>query len=40
VDAAHHLQIIHHPRRQFWAITQAPTPPLNLWPEILGNYSL
>ena len=34
------ITLIHHPRRQFWAVTQAPAPPLNLWPEILGNYSL
>jgi hypothetical protein len=34
------ITLIHHPHRQFWAVTQAPTPPLNTWPEILGNYSL
>jgi hypothetical protein len=34
------ITLIHHPLRQFWAVTQAPTPPLNTWPEILGNYSL
>ena len=34
------ITLIHHPRRQFWAVTQAPSPPLNIWPEILGNYSL
>ena len=34
------ITLIHHPLRQFWAVTQAPAPPLNTWPEILGNYSL
>jgi hypothetical protein len=34
------ITLIHHPLRQFWAVTQPPTPPLNIWPEILGNYSL
>ena len=34
------ITLIHHPLRQFWAITQPPSPPLNNWPEILGNYSL
>jgi hypothetical protein len=34
------ITLIHHPRRQFWAVTQDPAPPLNIWPEILGNYSL
>ena len=34
------ITLIHHPRRQFWAVTQTPSPPLNTWPEILGNYSL
>jgi hypothetical protein len=34
------ITLIHHPLRQFWAVTQAPTPPLNSWPDILGNYSL
>jgi hypothetical protein len=34
------ITLIHHPSRQFWAVTQPPTPPLNIWPEILGNYSL
>lgn len=31
---------IHHPLRQFWAVTQPPSPPRNNWPEILGKYSL
>ncbi len=31
---------IHHPLRQFWAVTQPPSPPLNIWPEILGKYTL
>ena len=34
------ITLIHHPLRQFWALTQPPSPPLNIWPEILGNYSL
>jgi hypothetical protein len=34
------VTLIHHPLRQFWAVTQPPSPPLNNWPEILGNYSL
>jgi hypothetical protein len=34
------VTLIHHPLRQFWAITQPPSPPLNNWPEILGKYSL
>ena len=34
------VALIHHPLRQFWAVTQPPSPPLNTWPEILGNYSL
>jgi len=34
------LTLIHHPRRQFWAVTQPPVPPQNIWPEILGNYAL
>jgi len=34
------ITLIHHPLRQFWAVIQPPSPPLNIWPEILGNYSL
>ncbi|MGP8198772.1 MAG: hypothetical protein ACLQU4_04645 [Limisphaerales bacterium] len=34
------VTLIHHPLRQFWAVTQPPLPPQNNWPEILGNYSL
>ena len=34
------VTLIHHPFRQFWVVTEPPTPPLNVWPEILGNYSL
>jgi hypothetical protein len=34
------ITLIHHPRRQFWSVTQAPATPLNTWAEILGNYSL
>ena len=34
------ITLIHHPLRQFWAVTQPPFPPQNTWPEILGNYSL
>ena len=34
------ITLIHHPLRQFWAVTQPPRPPQNNWPEILGNYSL
>jgi hypothetical protein len=34
------ITLIHHPLRQFWAVTQPPVPPLNIWPEILGKYSL
>jgi hypothetical protein len=34
------ITLIHHPLRQFWAVTQPPAPPLNIWPEILGKYSL
>jgi hypothetical protein len=34
------ITLIHHPLRQFWAVSQPPAPPGNLWPEILGKYSL
>ena len=34
------VTLIHHPARQFWAVSEPPKPPLNTWPEILGNYSL
>lgn len=34
------ITLIHHPLRHFWAVTQPPSPPLNIWPEILGKYSL
>lgn len=34
------ITLIHHPLRQFWVVTQPPSPPLNNWPEILGKYSL
>jgi len=34
------ITLIHHPLRQFWAVTEPPSPPLNNWPEILGKYSL
>ena len=34
------ITLIHHPFRQFWAITEPPRPPLNNWPEILAKYSL
>jgi hypothetical protein len=34
------ITLIPHPQRQFWAVTKAPSPPLNTWTEILGNYSL
>ena len=34
------VTIIHHPHRQFWVVTQAPSAPLNNWPEILGKFSL
>jgi len=34
------VAIIHHPHRQFWIVTQAPSAPLNNWPEILGKFSL
>lgn len=34
------ISLIHHPLRHFWAVTQPPAPPLNIWPEILGEYSL
>jgi hypothetical protein len=34
------VTIIHHPFRQFWILTQAPSAPLNHWPEILGKFSL
>ncbi len=34
------ITLIHHPLRQFWAVTQPPSPPLDNWPEILGKYSL
>jgi hypothetical protein len=34
------ITLIHHPLRQFWAVTQPPSPPLHNWPEILGKYSL
>jgi len=32
--------IIHHPGRQFWVVTEPPSPPENRWPEVLGRYSL
>ncbi|MFM7103841.1 MAG: hypothetical protein ACKO3N_22075 [Verrucomicrobiota bacterium] len=32
--------IIHHPRRQFWVVTEPPSPPQNPWPEVLARYSL
>ncbi|MFM7102000.1 MAG: hypothetical protein ACKO3N_12605 [Verrucomicrobiota bacterium] len=31
---------IHHPGRQFWVVTEPPSPPENRWPEVLGKYSL
>ena len=34
------ITLIHHPLRQFWAVSESPRPPLNIWPEILGKYSL
>ena len=34
------ITLIHHPLRQFWAVSHPPGPPLNIWPEILGNYTL
>ena len=34
------ITLIHHPLRQFWAVTQPPSPPLNICPEFLGKYSL
>jgi hypothetical protein len=34
------ITLIHHPLRQFWAVAQPPKPPFNVWPEILGKYSL
>lgn len=34
------VTIIHHPLRQFWIVSQPPSPPLNSWPEILGKFSL
>ncbi len=34
------ITLIHHPLRQFWVVTQPPSPPLNNWPESLGKYSL
>jgi hypothetical protein len=34
------VTLIHHPFRQFWVVTEPPAAPLNVWPEILGNYSL
>ena len=34
------ITLIHHPLRQFWAVSEPPKPPLNTWPEILGKYSL
>jgi hypothetical protein len=34
------ITLIHHPLRHFWAVTHPPEPPLNIWPEILGKYSL
>lgn len=34
------ITLIHHPRRQFWAVSEPPKPPLNTGPEILGKYSL
>ncbi|NBV24744.1 MAG: hypothetical protein EBS05_22855, partial [Proteobacteria bacterium] len=34
------ITLIHHPLRQFWAVTQPPSPPLNNWPEILGKFAL
>ena len=34
------VTLIYHPFRQFWAVPQPPLPPQNIWPEILGFYSL
>ena len=34
------VTLIHHPLRQFWVVTEPPGQPANVWPEILGNYSL
>jgi hypothetical protein len=34
------VSLIHHPQRQFWVVCQAPLPPQNSWPEILGKFSL
>ncbi len=34
------ITLIHHPLRRFWAVSQPPSPPLNTWPEILGDFSL
>lgn len=34
------VTLIHHPQRQFWVVTQPPSPPLNHWPDILGQFSL
>lgn len=34
------VSLIHHPLRQFWAVLHPPLPPLNTWPQVLGNYSL
>jgi len=34
------ITLIHHPLRRFWAVAQPPSPPLNAWPEILGDFTL
>ena len=38
--ARHTVTIIHHPRSQFWVVSQPPKPPQNRWPDILGKFSL
>jgi hypothetical protein len=38
--ARHTVTLIHHPLCQFWVVSQAPKPPQNRWPEILGKFSL
>jgi hypothetical protein len=34
------LTIIHHPRRQFWVVSEPPSSHQNRWPDILGRFSL
>ena len=32
-----HVSLLHHPQRKFWVLEE---PPRNVWPNVLGTYSL